>query len=253
MLTRAKLLILAGMVTFAVAASVSPTIGAVTMTHHLRERIYYACMKGRLQLPLEKCGPTWTNVARYLSARVRHGPELTTGPACGDEASVYTDMFKHDFWGLGPPSDSGRSEVVVWDSTRTSISDSGGIGQDLNEAFWGISSSTIHDYWARNAAPVPGLQLIAGTSAVVVSPAFVDSLRQFGNKGGDVSGRFYQTYPRARGWIDVSRPGIDPARWQAMIEIGWTKAPLEGTGYLLFLRCDRGHWQLADTTLTWVS
>jgi hypothetical protein len=223
------------------------------MTQHFQDRIGYACHKGRIALPPDQCGPTWTNAVRYFQARWQARKRTPTDSGCGNEHTVYATLIRQDFWGLGPPPDPGHTLTVFGGSTASTFSDTSFPGTELREALWTLRASTIRDYWSRNTTPFPADSVVAGTSAVAAPGALMDSARQASGHGSDPLKIFYRTFPRARGVIHVSRPGIDPGQSQALIELGWTKGPLHGRGFLLFLECRRQHWQLADSAFAWAS
>jgi len=234
----------------------SERVASWTMTDRYYARIGYACMRGRIApFPGDGCNADWIAALRYEVARIRYrsSRRISPGLGCGDEASVYRRAVDGRFWGFGPPVDSGGADVVLLDSTGTTITPSS-LWQpaDILEAFWALRSETLTDFQRRNASPIL-LSAFDLPSALIMSQAVWDSLRLQVAQSNDHFKWFYQRYPDAAGLLRLSRPGLSAGGNQALIEVGWTKRALYGGGTLLLLECRDGVWSVADSVGTWAS
>jgi len=238
-----------------VGGATSTRIADVTMTDHYASRVAYACSKVHLlATPYRDCTVNWIEALRYEIRRIRHRLP-NPGPPCGDAQTVYVAAVHTDFWGLGPGKTPRGEGVVMWDSTQASFvhrkppMDRA----DLFESLQGLRDETLTDYYTRNVHAVALGSLDSLPNVAVLSPARADSITRLARRGGDLYGFLYSHYPRAAGMVGMSRPGLSADRRQALLELQWTKGPLNGMGTLLLLKCRGKEWTLSDWLQTWVS
>lgn len=257
MTTRRRLVLIGGLLAVGVLFAISKRVASVTMTDRYEGRILYACHKGRIHaFTPRSCEPTWLSAAEYHLARLRHrrGPGPGSQESCGSDEAVYEGIIRADFWGLGPPIDAGKGDVVLLDSTKATVGPPNLWSRDdLLEALWTLGQETLDDFLERNRTTIALREKVLGSHAVVMPDVIADSLRLLASRGEDYFPLFYAHYPNAAGFFRLSRPGLSPDRRQALIEVGWTKKSLHGRGLLMLLSCTNGTWMLADTLETLIS
>ena len=64
---------------------------------------------------------------------------------------------------------------------------------------------------------------------------------------------YYKKYPKSTGLYTFSRPGINSAGNQAIIEYGWQADYDKGMGYLVILEKENNKWIVTHRLYTWAS
>ncbi|MBZ0243953.1 MAG: hypothetical protein K8F24_12100 [Bacteroidales bacterium] len=64
---------------------------------------------------------------------------------------------------------------------------------------------------------------------------------------------YYKKYPKSTGLYSFSRPGINAAENQAVVEYGWQADYTQGMGYLIVLVRENNKWIVTNRLPTWAS
>jgi len=64
---------------------------------------------------------------------------------------------------------------------------------------------------------------------------------------------YYKKYPKSTGLHTFSRPGINAAENQAIVEYGWQADYTQGMGYLIVLVRENNKWIVTNRLPTWAS
>jgi len=64
---------------------------------------------------------------------------------------------------------------------------------------------------------------------------------------------FYAHYPKAQGYLIVTRMGKSADGTEALVFYGDHKGPLYGIGQFVILTCDGGKWDVARKQTMWMS
>ena len=183
--------------------------------------------------------------ARKTPQQVKSHCELTQ-----DDYSVYAALIT----GLGRPEDPEeawqRKEILIAGLTAADADTKSHWGT------WGFRSKsksapshdTIVDFERKaHSSCVLKPQFGDAGSYKIIAQEELDDIF----KGGWEC--FYKKYPAAGGVWTFSRPGYNPTRNEAVLDVGHMCGSLCGTGHLYFLTKQNGEWKVQNRLMLWIS
>jgi hypothetical protein len=138
-----------------------------------------------------------------------------------------------------------QTEIVVIRSATTPYTLLAGHIQ----AELGANPSLIDSYHAANAdtAKLERRLSVPVPYSYVEADTFDDIIRVGGWS------EFYRRYPKAQGYMELSRVGFDAAHSEALVYVSNTVDFLAGAGWAVLLHRQLGRWRLVAWTTVWIS
>jgi hypothetical protein len=167
-----------------------------------------------------------------------------------DDYSVYAALIT----GLGRPEDPEEA----WQKKEILIAALTAADADTKSHWgtWGFRSKskaapgpeTMSDFERKaHSSCVLKPQFGDAESYKIITQEELDNIFKGGWEG------FYKKYPEAGGVWTFSRPGYNPARNEAVLDVGHACGMLCGTGHLYFLTKQNGEWKVQNRLMLWIS
>jgi hypothetical protein len=122
------------------------------------------------------------------------------------------------------------------------------------------AKETLEDYERRNKSSIAlGNKFSLKAPLVLMSAAERDRVFMVTGEGKKRAARpkameaFQKLYPKAPGFMHISRIGFNAGRTQAFLYAGYVCGGLCGSGYIFLLTKENGKWKIQHVAMTWIS
>ena len=114
-----------------------------------------------------------------------------------------------------------------------------------------IQADTIQDFLKQSCTP----GRLSQTFHTDLSRVFIGESIQFEDWPVDKNGSksFEQLLPEASGIIALSHVGFDPGLAEAIVVVSYVCGDLCGSGHRYILKKKKGHWEIANKLMLWLS